>query len=167
MKLHFTNEWLRAKIRQDGVVEAEAGIPLLDAAPLKRFLGDRSSNERTEAAKPLVLRVLIHQVRRRDGLSVVQFADKIRVETAEIELIESDVNYVPKPRTIHQLAQYLEVSAQAIQSLTADAIARNENLDEAAVKFAASSDDLSSLSKSERRSLNNFVKALSNYNKGK
>lgn len=51
----------------------------------------------------------------------------------------------------------------AVQSLTAEAIARNNNIAQAALKFAASSKDLSQLSNAERRGLNDFVKFLASY----
>lgn len=168
MKLRFTNEWLKQKIRRDGDVEVEAGIPLLDSSLIARFV--RQSDGPRDASKELSrkpLQVLIHQVRRRDGLSIAQFADKIRVDATEIASIETDPLFVPRPRTIHQLADYLKVPAPAVQSLTSDDVANDDGLREAATRFAASSDDLSTLSRAERRSLNDFVKALASYDKAK
>jgi len=172
MKLHFTYDWLRSQIERDDDIECDAGTPVLDAAPLEQFVRDERPQE-SIAMKPAperkaaVLHVLVHQVRRRDDLSIAQFADLIRVDAYELEMIEKDPNYTPKPRTLHQLASYLKVSAQAVQNLTAEAIARNDNIEKAALKFAASSKDLSSLSPLERRGLNDFVKFLSTYGKGK
>lgn len=165
MKLRFSNEWLKEQILRDGDVEVEAGFPLLDSAPLNRFV--LSPPLPADPAGISVLHVLVHKVRRRDGLSLAQFADRIRVELSEIEKIETIPGFMPMPRTLHQLAQYLGVPARAVQSLTADAVVRNDNLEDAVTKFAASSDDLSSLSRAERRSLNEFVNALANYDKAK
>lgn len=168
MKLHFTNDWLRSQIEKDADIECDAGIPLRDAAPLERFVQAESEKAQTpEAAAPeqkmAVLHVLVHQVRRRDNLSIVQFAERIRVEANELEMIEENPDYVPNPRTLHQIATYMKVPARAVLSLTSDAIAQNENVAEAAIKFAASSDDLSRLTRAERNGLNDFVKFLSNY----
>ena len=169
MKLHFTTESLKEQILRDGVVDVEAGIPLLEGAPLERFIPREEGimSSKKEGASAPVLRVLVHQVRRRDGMSIAKFADTLRVEAVEIETIENDPGYTPRPRTLHQLATYLGVSASAVQSLTPDAVVRNDNIEHAAVKFAASSDDLTALSKSERRNLNDFVKVLASYDKGK
>jgi transcriptional regulator with XRE-family HTH domain len=166
MKLHFTNDWLRSQIDLDADIECDAGVPVHDTSPLERFLQSKLNQQTGEPApeqKMAVLHVLVHQLRRRDNLTVSQLAERIRVEAAELETIERDRDYVPRPRTLHMLASYMKVSTQAVQSLTSDAIARNDNVTEAALKFAASSKDLSSLTSAERRGLNNFVKFLADY----
>ncbi|NTG08852.1 helix-turn-helix domain-containing protein [Rhizobium rhizogenes] len=168
MTQRFSYEWLKQQILRDGNVEVEAGMPLMDSSPIRRFASPTDVQYEVPKDTPRKpLQMLIHQIRRRDGLSVVQFADKIRVDPAEITSIESDPQFTPRPRTIHQLADYLKVPAPAVQSLTPDAVANDDGLREAATRFAASSDDLSSLSKAERKSLNNFVKALASYDKAK
>lgn len=163
MKLHFTNEWLRKQIEKDADVDIEAGIPLRDTSSIAALARPEATQTRPVQQQPqkAVLHVLVHQLRRRDGLTVSQLAKLIRVEAEELEQIEADPSYVPRPRTMHMLASYLKVSTQAVQSLTVDAIARNDNVAQAALKFAASSKDLSALSSSERKALNNFVKFLS------
>ena len=166
MKLHFTNDWLRSQIEKDADIECDAGIPLRDTAPLTRFVQADQTPNATDAApkhQKAVLNVLVHQLRRRDHLTIAQFAERIRVDVSELETIEGDPDYVPRPRTMHMLADYMKVSTQAVQSLTSEAIAQNDNVAEAALKFAASSKDLSALTKAERRGLNNFVKFLASY----
>lgn len=159
MKLHFTSDWLRAKIESDPDIECDAGLPLLRSAPLKQFVEEELVLDTTERV-PAVLHMLVRQVRRRDKLSVAQLADHLRVEELELQKIEREPDYVPAPRTMHQLAEYLGVSAVAVQKLTVGAVKQDDGVVEAAYKFAASSNDLSSLSEAERRSLNDFVKAL-------
>jgi transcriptional regulator with XRE-family HTH domain len=156
MRLHFTTDWLRKKIAEDADIDCEAGIPLQDASVLERFV-------RAPERKSAVLNVLVHQLRRKDGLTAVQLASRIQVDVAEIEAIETNVNYVPRPRTLHQLASYMKVPTQAVQSLTVDAIAKDHHVSEAALRFAASSKDLSALTSSERRGFNDFVKFLASY----
>jgi hypothetical protein len=56
MRLHFTTDWLRMKIAEDTDIECEAGIPLLDASVLERFV-------RAPERKSAVLNVLVHQLR--------------------------------------------------------------------------------------------------------
>lgn len=172
MKLHFTSDWLHKHIENDLDVECEAGFPLRDATPLKQFVKEEKASEQQELQaaperKMAVLHVLVHQVRRRDNLTTAQLADKIRVDAAELHKVEEDPGYSPRPRTLHRLAEYLRVPTAAVQSLTADAVARNHNIEEAALRFAASSDDLTALSRAERRGLNDFVKFLSTLDKGK
>lgn len=104
--------------------------------------------------------------RRRDRLTIAQFAERIRVSADEIAAIEKDPRYSPRPRTIHNLAEYVKVPAKALLNLLPDAPVVDQSLDEAVYKFAASSDDLSGLSRAERRGLNNFVKFLTAYKGG-
>lgn len=169
MKLHFTSEWLQRQIDRDEDLDTEAGIPLRDTTSLAALVQKDAApataqvpvQARSAQPQMAVLHFLVHQLRRRDGLTIPQLADRIRVEPEELEHIEQDPSYVPRPRTMHMLASYMKVSTQAVQSLTVDAIARNDNVAQAALKFAASSKDLSALSSAERRGLNDFVKFLS------
>ncbi|MCF6328496.1 MAG: helix-turn-helix domain-containing protein [Henriciella sp.] len=165
MKLHFTTEWLRSHIKNDPDIECDAGFPLLGAEPLRQFVGvaPHASDEAAPEQKTVVLYQLVRQLRRRDGLTKAQLADKIRIEAREIESIEAQPEYIPKPRTVHQLAQYLGVPAKAVEQLTSAAHAQNDNLAEAAHRFAASSDDLSKLSKIEKKRFDDFVKVLASF----
>ncbi|ANN60795.1 XRE family transcriptional regulator [Mesorhizobium loti] len=172
MKLHFTADWLRSHIEHDPDVDCDAGLPLRDAAPLERLMQEKSRHQATAGQpsaapeqKSVVLFKLVHQLRRKDGLSIAQLAAKIRVDAAELEKVEKDPCYVPGPRTVHQLAEFIGVSARAVEQLTAASSAQNDNLTEAAHRFAASSDDLSKLSQAERRDLNDFVKVLASIDK--
>ena len=159
MRMQWAKEWLQNHIENDPDIECDAGWPLRDAAPLKQFV--QEEGEAAPEQKMAVLNVLVHQIRRRDGLSIDGFADRIQVESDEIEKLESDPDFVPRPRTLHRLADYLKVPTVAVQSLTADSVVRDDNVTKAALRFAASSDDLTKLSSTERRGLNDFVKFLS------
>ncbi len=165
MKLHFTSDWLRSHIENDPDIECEAGFPLLGAEPLKTFAGvvPAAPDEDVTENRPVVLYQLVRQLRRRDGLTRAQLADKIRIDAQEVETIEIEPEYVPKPRTVHQLADYLGVPAKAVEQLTTAAQAQNDNLAEAAHRFVASSDDLSKLSRAEKKRLDDFVKVLASF----
>ena len=162
MKLHFTSEWLRSHIENDPDIECEAGIPLLGAEPLNQFVdaAPHAPQEDVPKQKTVVLYQLVRQLRRRDRLTRAKLAAKIRIDTQEIETIEAQPEYVPKPRTVHQLAQYLGVPAKAVEQLTSAAHAQDNGLAEAAHRFAASSDDLSKLTRAEKKHFDDFVKVL-------
>jgi len=166
MKLHFTHDWLRGHIENDPDIECDAGFPLLGAEPLKQFVrvAQQPQESVTVAAPEQKEVVVLHQVvrllRQRDGLSRAQLADKVRVNAHEIETIETQPDYIPKPRTVYQLAEYLGVPAKAIEQLTAAAQPENDNFVAVAHRFAASSDDLSQLSKEGKKYFNDFVKTL-------
>ena len=130
---------------------------MLGADPLKQFVGAAPQlREQASVAAPeqkgvVVLYQVVRLLRQRDGLSRAQLAEKARIDAKEIETIETQPDYVPKPRTVHQLAEYLGVPAKVIEQLTSAAQPQNDDLVEAAHRFAASSDDLSQLSKAVQR----------------
>ena len=168
MKLHFTNDWLRSQIERDPDIECDAGIPVLDASPLKRFAEDKVPQdapipESAPEQKTAVLHVLVHQLRRRDKLTVAQLADRLHVSPEEIKAVENDPRFTPKPRTLFNLAKYMEVSPKGLLSVTSEAIAQTDNVADEILEFAARSENLSELSKAERKQLNDFVKFLSSY----
>lgn len=174
MKLCINNDWLRQKISNDPIGEVEAGrairrsadvVKAIEAAaepPAEPVAAAASSPRPVEAA----LGLLVHMTRRRDRLTVAQFAERVRVSADEVSAIENDPNYSPRPRTIHNLAEYVKVPASSLLSLLPDAPVVDRTLDAAVLKFAASSDDLSGLSTVERRGLNDFVKFLTVYKGG-
>lgn len=172
MKLHFTSDWLCGHIDSDPDIEHDAGFPLRDTVPLMQFVDKESAqiiDKETQSKKPkaAILHVLLHQVRRRDHLSIYQFADLIRVEVTQLENIENDPDFVPRPRTLHKIAEYLNIPTTAVQNLTVDAVNINEAVAEEALRFAASSEDLTALTGTERQGLNSFVKFLSKLDKVK
>ncbi|MET1416828.1 helix-turn-helix transcriptional regulator [Roseibium sp. HPY-6] len=175
MKLHFTHDWLRSHIENDPDVDCDAGLPLRDTTPLHRFVSDQTESgsstpqqaDATTGQKSLVLHMLVYQLRRKEGLSIAKLAEQLRVDEAELKQVETNPSYIPKPRTIHQLAIHLKVPAKAIELLTAASSAQNDNLTAAAHRFAARSEDLSKLSTSERREFNDFVKVLASMDKDK
>lgn len=170
MKIHFTHDWLRSHIENDPDNECDAGFTLLSANPLKQFVGaepqppEVASVVARERKDVVVLYQVVRLLRQRDGLSRAQLAEKARIDAKEIETIETHPDYVPKPRTVHQLAEYLGVPAKAIEQLTSAVQPLNDNLAEAVHRFAASSDDLSQLSKSGKKQFNDFVKILASSN---
>ncbi|XHC09216.1 helix-turn-helix transcriptional regulator [Labrenzia sp. ac12] len=165
MKLHFTSEWLRSHIENDPDIECDAGFPLLGAEPISQFVGAALQAPQDDAPeqRTYVLYQLVRQLRRRDGLTRAQLAAKIRIDAREIETIEAQPEYVPKPRTVHQLAHYLGVPAKAVEQLTSAAHAPDNSLAEAAHRFAASSDDLSKLTRAEKKLFDDFVKVLASF----
>lgn len=171
MKLCVDNDWLRRQIGNDPIADAEAGrvirrsadvVKAAEAAAQPHAVAVAGAPKREDA--PFAL--LIHMTRRRDRLTVAQFAERIRVSAEEVAAIEKDPRYSPRPRTIHNIAEYVNVPTEALLSLLPDAPIANRSLDEAVYKFAASSDDLSGLSRAERRGLNDFVKFLTAYKGG-
>jgi len=174
MKLCVDNDWLRRQIESDPIGEVEAGRGIRRSADVVNALESAAEYQKPKDRQAVqlasrsdaALGLLVHMTRRRDRLSVAQFAERVRVSAEEVAAIEKDPSYSPRPRTIHNLAEYVKVPAKSLLNLLPDAPAVDHSLEDAVHKFAASSDDLSGLSRAERRSLNDFVKFLSIYNGG-
>lgn len=164
MKLHFGNDWLRHQIETDLDVETDSGRVIRSSADVMNLVGlaqtvpDVDSDERENT-----LGLLVHQTRRSEKLTVDQFAERIGVAMHEIQTIEEYLGYTPQPRTIFKLAEYVKVPPRSLLALVQGTGNGDGGLYEAKHQFAASSDDLSQLSKPERRGLNDFVKFLAAY----
>ena len=175
MTTRITKEWLRRRIKNAPDIETEAGLPITKSEVLHAFISDktpemspRRSGEARGRSVPggVVLGTLLRQLRRRDKMDMRHLANELRVPEDELHAIEEDCNYVPKPRTIHQIAHYYKIAPHALLRISPAATERDASLDEEAIRFAAHSENLSSLSREERKSLNNFIKALNRYKDG-
>lgn len=169
MKIFIDQEWLNQRLVNDDGDACEAGKPICRAVDFVDAITDANTTSieaQKEEQKPSVLSLLVHRIRRRDRLTLAQFADRIRVSVDELSHIENNPLFGPQPRTLHQLADYSKIPPASLLRLVPDAIAQDHEIENAALKFAASSDDLADLSRIERRELNDFVKFLASY-KGK
>jgi transcriptional regulator with XRE-family HTH domain len=105
------------------------------------------------------LGALVQMLRRRDRLSVDELARKARVDPSELRRIELDPAFDANPRTIFQLAQVFNLPAQSLIVLSG-AVQVEPDVRQEAVRFAASSEDISGLTIDQRKLLNQFVKFL-------
>lgn len=163
-------EWLRRRIEGDRDVEFEAGLPIVNTEILQAFIPGKPAKDvlhhntgRSLPENGMALAALLRQLRRRDNKDISALAVELRVPEDELRAIEEDKGFMPKPRTIHQIAEHYDVSARALIKLSPATAERDPNLDEAGLRFAASSESLTKLSTAERKSLNEFVKLLSKY----
>ncbi len=170
MKMRFTNEWLRRRIERDADLDSDAGLPITKIEVLQAFLPEAAAAVAPAPAVSLAARQsaavfgrLLRQLRRRDKLDLPRLSAAVRVPEEELRALEEGVATALRPRTLHQLATYYRISAQALLALSPFAVRRDPNLDDAAVRFATNSDDISKLSPDERKSLNELVKYLSDY----
>lgn len=105
------------------------------------------------------LGVMIQMLRRRDRLSYEQLASKAHIAVAELRQIENDPTFNPNPRTIFQLEQFFNLPSRALVVLSG-AVRVSKQVREEALRFAASSQNMSELSREEKKLLNEFVKFL-------
>ncbi|MFV1634813.1 MULTISPECIES: helix-turn-helix domain-containing protein [unclassified Phaeobacter] len=174
MKLCVSNDWLRREIEGDPDVEVEAGRVIhrsSDVVKAMHAVEQQQAQDVPVNAPQLassgetenVLGRFVLMTRRKDRLTPAQLADRIRVAPEEITSIERDPGFSPKPRTVHQLARYVKVPSSTLLHLLPNARQKDVALNEAAHRFAASSDNLPGLSRAERKVFNEFVKFLSSH----
>jgi transcriptional regulator with XRE-family HTH domain len=183
MKLHFNNDWLRQRIEEEGDVEIEAAAPELLLSELGFFMHEglvktpspaatsaaRVSDEdnvvdlasrRAERDMHYAFGLYVQLKRKEKGLTRADLASRAKIDEEELGSIERDPHHVPRPRTVTQLASFFRDDVKKLMRLSGVIQGRDEALEEAALKFAAMSDDLARLDKEERALLNEFVKLL-------
>lgn len=105
------------------------------------------------------LGALVQMLRRRERISIDELARAARVDVSELRRIELDPAFEPNPRTIFQLERYFNLPERSLAVLSG-AVHVDDDVREEAVRFAASSEHVSELTKEERKLLNQFVKFL-------
>lgn len=105
------------------------------------------------------LGVLLQMLRRRERVSLSDLARDAQVDVSELRRIENDPQFDPNPRTIFQIERYFNLPEKSLVVLSGAVHVDNDLRDEA-VRFAASSEHVSELTKEERKLLNQFVKFL-------
>ena len=142
---------------------ADTGEDLDALAARGKAVAQRALSETSDPARVEDLHrglgVLLQMLRRRERLSIDELAQNARVDASELRHIESDPAFDPNPRTIVQLAQYFKLPERSLVVLSG-AVRVDDNVREEAVRFAASSDHISGLTREQRKHLNQFVKFL-------
>lgn len=115
----------------------------------------------TDAVEELhrCLGALVQMLRRHKRISIDELARVARVDVSELRRIELDPAFEPNPRTIFQLERYFDLPERSLVVLSG-AVHVDDDVREEAVRFAASSEHVSELTKEERKLLNQFVKFL-------
>lgn len=162
MEMLISKEWLRRKVAGTPDIESDAGTPMAVLEDIGMFLPTDliAGGEAKDAELGLAFGVLVRQLRRRDEMTVTELADKAQIDEAEIQSIETDPGYLPRPRTVHRVATVFKIPERAMMKLSGATVSRDTALKEAAQRFAAKSGDLSKLSREEQEALNEFVKYL-------
>ena len=165
MKLLFSNEWLRRKIATDPDDDPEAGVPAERSAANVALPTSRPDNvvvlgERNVVQMRIGLGVLVRQLRFRDGLSVSELAQRAQISEDELRLVEHDPHYTARPRLIFQLSEYFSVSLTTLSQVAGATHEVNRVLYNEVVKYAARSDDVSTLTGEEQAALDAFISLL-------
>ena len=166
MKLLFSNDWLERTIRSDPDESAEVGSSLIsryeDNIAGDDFEDDNLATLTDSTVVPMrvALGVLVRSLRLRDGLSMELLAQCADVAEDELAMVEHNPNYTASPRLIFQLSHYFNVPLSKLSQLAGTTHAVNRRLYNTSLKYAARSDDLSSLTDGQREVLDEFVQVL-------
>lgn len=168
MKMMISRDRLREKIMNDPDVDQEAGFPTSAFEAIGMFISPISSaaNDDNVVRLKEAFGVFIHQLRRREKISIVDLSVKARVDEDEIRKIENDPHHKPRPRTIHQLAEFFKVPERSLMKLSGATVTLDHMFQEEAFRFAAKSDGMSKLTHSEQKALNEYIRFLADHNGG-
>lgn len=158
MKLERSKEWWMARARREGDAVIGAGLLAFDPMPEERPAGASAAVvEETRIA----FGRFVNLMRRRCGFSMERLAQVADLDASELLVIEDDLHYVPKPRTVFKLAETFEVSQQRLMQLAGLAAANDAGFRQEAVRFAARSEAVHKLTPEESSALEAFVAVLS------
>lgn len=174
MKLIFSNDWLKKRISTDPDIACDAGLSLgaeSDIRALCNITTQDSNLAKIAEEKIIPLRValghLVHQLRRKESLSIEELAKRSKVSEDEIRKVEHDPHYSARPRFIFQLSEYFKVPLSVLAQISGATNEIDRTLYNEAIKYAAHSDDISSLSTEEREMLDAFITLLSERSRDK
>lgn len=103
---------------------------------------------------------LVRLERRNQKLTVAELASKLDVEEAEIRNIEHDPTFRARPRTVVGIANFFDLPLKEVKKLSGTVAANDKQFVDVAMKFAARSDDIGSLTEDERKLLKSFLEYL-------
>ena len=162
MKLLFTNDWLRQGIAADPDSDPEAGPSITGTAEANVA----TIGEQKAVRLRIALGVLVRQLRMKEGLTLAQLAERAQVLEDQLRQVEHDPHYTASPRLIFQLSNYFKVSLVMLSQLSGATHTVERTVYNAALKYAACSDDVSTLTAEERVALDGFVALLNERAKG-
>lgn len=146
--------WIEQKAMEEDGAFVAAGCIMLPAEPSPVVNSD-------VLAARLSFSRFLQFARLRLKLTKEQFAAKARVPLKEVVCIEDDDQYTPTLRTVHMLAQFLKVSHEKLLTLAGLAQAKDPDFNDAALRFAAHSESIRSLTREEQEAFDEFAKFLS------
>lgn len=118
------------------------------------------SEQNTASALAVAFGMLVRLARRSKRLSVAQLAQQLSVDVEEVQKIEHDPSYQARPRTISSIAKFFELPLKEVMTLAGAAVSSDDAFRTKAMKFAAHSDDVSTLTEEEQELLRSFVRYL-------
>lgn len=158
MKFQVTKEWCKRMAD----IEAKESAPIAAGSiPMEMEPQEVVNTDRLKDESRIAFGRFIQLNRRKHAMSVETLADKVDVEVGEIISIEDDLHYFPEARTVYQLAEYFDVSQQRLLELSGLKQPKDVSYIGEAVRYAARSESIASLSADEEAALNGLISVLS------
>jgi transcriptional regulator with XRE-family HTH domain len=153
MKMNTDKAWLLKKTEQeDGCFVSVGG--LVDAL--------EQSEQPSGNVIPIrqAFMCFVQLARRDRRLSLEQFAEKVDVDLVELFKIETEEHYKPAIRTVHKIAEYLQIPEKKLLALAGLLQVKDAQFQTAALRFAARSASVEKLTREEHSDLEEIVKCL-------
>ena len=139
--------------------ETEIVLPPPLCNPAKLLAQIKGSDQSADSSAHVFGR-LISLLRKQNGYSVSQLAEKARIDEQELIRIEAGLERQPKPRTVAQLATVFGVRPKSLARVANLTRQVDDEIAEGAVRFAACAKDMDKLTREEIRALKQFIKLL-------
>ena len=160
MKFHMSKEWLAKRLdgtSDDGVQIEAAGISLEE---LKADTQSRLTSA-SLVGLPTAVGKVIRVARERKGWSIYELSQQSHVASKDIDDLERDINYSPTPRTVHNLAEALQLTENRLQSLVGHRIPLSKTAsNDVSVLFAANSGNINSITADDYEIVRLFVESI-------
>jgi transcriptional regulator with XRE-family HTH domain len=158
MKIEIPKEWILSRAQHEEGFEIGAGSPLHLAE------SEASPSPAAEKIGTIEQRLsfghFIALMRRRQGWTIQQLAQRAEVDIGELLVIEKDPHHEAELSTVHGLARTFNVPPRRLIKMVGLAEDRPSRLAEAAVYFAASADPVAPLTESEEIALQAYLKVV-------
>jgi transcriptional regulator with XRE-family HTH domain len=161
MRFERSKEWWLSRSRAEPDMPISAGMAVPDSEDVHP-LGAKCPPEAADAEMPARFSEFVHLLRRRQGLSIEEFADKVNIDVQEAQVLEEDAFYCPEPRTIFYISKAFNLSQSALNEYVGLTIANDFEGVEGQQRFAARSESRTHLDSEELALLNAIVAALEN-----
>lgn len=153
MPIERSKEWWLARIDEEP--DGPIGAGSIAAEP-----GEATSSAAAEEGSGTTFAEFVHLLRRREGLSIDEFAEAVNIDVTEAQAIEEDPYYCVEGRTVWYIARKFNFSQAKLNDLAGVTVANDLDPHVAQQRFAARSELRGRLSEEELDLLNAVVRAI-------
>ncbi len=102
----------------------------------------------------------VQMLRRAQGLTVDELADKTGIDRSEVVAMERNPGYRPTPVVVYKLSEFYGIPERRMAMLAGAVRDVSEDVAQYASRFAAQSESFAKLTTEERQALDEFMKVL-------